>query len=243
LGTLTLRETHRILATGASGCPDTPPESKSLPERGAKLPDLPFNQEFYRDAMLQVVIKPDDGIKMIVLGAFRVAAESFREEMSTLQPGELNEPVFPLLALRHIGLQLFNYDIGREFHGFVIELLRKAEGPRRVQTFQRRLPLLALRLNLAKLVANLRVLRSQLGGRLHFIFRSGQIVFLERGKPGLIVTLRRIGVDRLLSSVVSRTDKICVFEDGRHQIRMASQFEPDCGNYHQQYLKVEQGVL
>ena len=62
LGTLTLRETHRILATGASGCPDTPPESKSLPESGAKLPDLPFNQEFYRDAVLQVVIKPDDGI-------------------------------------------------------------------------------------------------------------------------------------------------------------------------------------
>jgi hypothetical protein len=43
-GSLTLQETHRVEGTGASGCPDAP-----------KL-------ESHRDAVLRVVVKPDDGI-------------------------------------------------------------------------------------------------------------------------------------------------------------------------------------
>ena len=67
-GTLTLHETHRTESTGAGGCQDAPPpgsqnksqagaghESKSNSKSAPKI-------ESYREAVLRVVVKPDDGI-------------------------------------------------------------------------------------------------------------------------------------------------------------------------------------
>ena len=67
------------------------------------------------------------------------------------------------------------------------------------------LNLLCRSLNHSQLVKNQRILRRKLSRRLHLLLRHRQIVFLKRGKPSLIVALRRIGFGRLLSFASARS--------------------------------------